>query len=72
MNNAPRSAEGSLYFVRGDVLYQMNLDGSDLRSVAQGLQGNTELAADSIHRKIYAGRWTQSAQIQVFDLTHET
>ena len=29
-----------LYFVAGDILYQMNLDGSDLRSVAHGLQGN--------------------------------
>ena len=68
VKNAPLSAEGSLYFVRGDVLYQMNLDGSDLRSVAHGLQGNTELAVDPIHRKIYAGSWPQSAQIQVFDL----
>ena len=68
MNNAPRSAEGNLYFVRGDVLYQMNLDGSDLRSVAQGLQGNEALVVDPIHRKIYAGRWDQSAQILVFDL----
>ena len=68
MHNAPRSAEG-LYFVRGDVLYQMNLDGSDLRSVADGLQDNQSLAADPIHRKIYAGRWGQSAQIRVFDVT---
>ena len=63
----PQSAEG-LYFVRGDILYQMNLDGSDLRTVTQGLQNNTELAIDSIHRKIYAGRWDQPAQILVFDL----
>ena len=68
MHNAPRSAEG-LYFVRGDVLYQMNLDGSDLRSVADGLQDNQSLAADPIRRKIYAGRWGQSAQIRVFDVT---
>ena len=54
--------------MRGDILYQMNLDGSDLRSVAHGLQNNTELTVDPIHRKIYAGRWDQPAQILVFDL----
>ena len=56
----------------GDILYQMNLDGSDLRSVAHGLQDNTELAVDPIRRKIYAGRWPQSSQILVFDLDART
>lgn len=65
----PQSAEGSLYFVRGDVLYRMNTDGSDLRTVAHGLQGNEALVVDPIHRKIYAGRWEQPAQIQVFDMS---
>ena len=68
MHNASRSAEGSLYFVAGDILYQMNLDGSDLRGVANGLQGNEALAVDPIHRKVYAGVWVQPAQMQVYDM----
>ena len=64
----PQAVEG-LYFVRGDILYQMNLDGSDLKSVAHGLQDNQALAADPIHQKIYAGKWGQSAQLRVFDVT---
>ncbi len=53
-----------IYFAARDVLYQMNLDGSDLRSVADGLsRDNQDLVADVAHHGIYAVSYDQPAQI---------
>lgn len=70
--NAFRSTPSAakLYFAAGDVLYQMNLDGSGVEAVASGLASrNQGLVADPVHNKIYVGGWSQPTQIQVLDLT---
>lgn len=56
-----------VYFSVGDILYQMNLDGSGLVSVTQGLGLVERFAVDLTHNKIYLSRWGQPAQILVFD-----
>ncbi|MFZ2424319.1 MAG: LamG-like jellyroll fold domain-containing protein, partial [Anaerolineae bacterium] len=58
-----------IYFAAGDLLYQMNLDGSDLRIVASGLASNRNqsLFADPLGNTIYANGWDQQAQIKILD-----
>ncbi len=58
-----------IYFAAGDVLYQMNLDGSDLRNVASGLANNRNqsLFADPTSNTIFANGWDQPVQIRVLD-----
>jgi hypothetical protein len=57
-----------IYFSIRDVLYQMDLDGSDLQVVTRGIGNVNDLVIDMAQKKIYLTHWDQPAQIRVLDL----
>ena len=57
-----------IYFSIKDVLYQMDLDGSDLQVVTYGIGKNENIIIDVAQKKIFLTRWDQPAQISVLDL----
>ena len=62
------TAMPTLYFSVGNVLYQMNLDGSDLKNITQEIGLVLHFAIDSTQNEIYFSRWNQPGQILVFDI----
>jgi len=57
-----------LYFTIKDVLYQMDLDGSDLQVVTRGIGNNENIIIDVAQKNIFLTRWDQPAQITVLNL----
>jgi uncharacterized repeat protein (TIGR01451 family) len=70
--SSPTVSSERIYFSAGDILYQMNLDGSGLVSITQGLGLIERFAVDLPHNRIYLSRWDQPAQILVFDPSAES
>jgi hypothetical protein len=60
--------EEKIYFSIRDVLYQMDLDGSDLQVVSREIGTVNDLIIDMAQKKIYLTHWDQPAQIRVLDL----
>jgi hypothetical protein len=60
--------EEKIYFSIRDVLYQMDLDGSDLQVVTREIGTVNDLIIDMAQKKIYLTHWDQPAQIRVLDL----
>ncbi len=61
-------APAKIYFSVYEVLYRMNLDGTDLETVVTGAPKSELLAVDSIHQKIYLSHWFMPGQVLIYDL----
>lgn len=60
--------QSQIYFVAGDVLYKMNMDGSDVVRLASGLNGLGNLVADPHRKMLFMTRWDTGATIHYYNL----
>ncbi len=66
INPSSSPTQPKIYFSVGTDLYEMNLDGTDVKIIAQENTKSSHLFVDNFKQKIYASDWY--GQILVFDI----